>query len=114
MDVERFTLDPIVLDLLSDLEESCKDKEFSDVIDGKGHQYVDLVMEGGGVLGVALVGYTYALEQVGLRFLRIGGASAGAINALLMAALDVPQEPKSEKAVRLLADLYLYKFVAGN
>ena len=26
-------------------------KEFSDTIDENGHQYVDLVMEGGGVLG---------------------------------------------------------------
>lgn len=114
MDVERFTRDPEVLRHLDGLRRDCANKEFSDVVDGEGCQYVVLVMEGGGVLGVALVGYTYVLEQMGVRFLRIGGASAGAINALLMAALDVPSEPKSEEAVRLLAALDLDKFVDGG
>jgi NTE family protein len=36
-----------------------KYKRFSDIIDNKGNKYVDLVQKGGGVLGVALVGYTY-------------------------------------------------------
>ena len=43
-------------------------------------------MQGGDVLGIAIVGYTYALEEVGLRFLGLGGSSAGAINALLLAS----------------------------
>ena len=37
-------------------------------------------MEGGGVLGIALTGYTYILEQAGIRFLGVGGTSAGSIN----------------------------------
>ena len=55
----------------------------SDIIDDEGHQYVDLVMEGGGTLGIALLGYIYALESIGIRFLSIGGASAGSIMALI-------------------------------
>ena len=35
----------------------------SDVKDKFGHQYVDLVQEGGGIHGVALAGYTYVLEK---------------------------------------------------
>ena len=66
-------------------------KEFSDTIDENGHQYVDLVMEGGGVLGLALVGYIYILEQAGIRFIGIAGTSAGSIAALLLSAIDVPR-----------------------
>ena len=72
-------------------------KEFSDTIDENGHQYVDLVMEGGGVLGLALVGYIYILEQAGIRFIGIAGTSAGSIAALLLSAIDVPEKEKSER-----------------
>jgi NTE family protein len=71
-------------------------------------------MEGGGVLGVALVGYTYVLEEMGLRFLRVGGTSAGSINALLVAGLGTPQERKSEKIVKELASVDFWSFVDGG
>jgi NTE family protein len=71
------------------------------------------VMEGG-VLGVALIGYTYILEEMGIRFLRIGGTSAGSINALLLAGLGTPAEGKSKKTVELLANLNMYEFVDGD
>ena len=99
-------------DLKDDLTK--KKRIFSDVIDDQGRQYVDIVMEGGGVLGIALVGFTYVLEKIGLRFLRIGGASAGAINALLTAGLGKPEEVKSERIVELLANLNMYGFVDGD
>jgi NTE family protein len=86
----------------------------SDVRDGQGNQYVDLVMEGGGVLGIALVGYTHALESAGVRFRSIGGTSAGAINALLLAAVAPPGEPKSGAMLRILADLQMFSFVDGG
>ena len=86
----------------------------SDVIDGEGNQYVDLVMEGGGMLGLALVGYTWALEQMGIRFLGIGGTSAGAINALLLSALDEPAKAKSPLLLDMLANKNFYDFVDGN
>ena len=86
----------------------------SDLVDAEGHQYVDLVMEGGGVLGVALVGYTWALETAGIRFLGIGGTSAGAINALLLSALARPSEAGSERVLGALAEANLWSFVDGG
>ena len=71
-------------------------------------------MEGGGVLGVALVGYTYVLEEMGIRFLRVGGTSAGSIDAVLVAGLGTPQERKSEKIVKELAKVDFWRFVDGG
>ena len=62
---EDFTQANEVQELLAELKRAYEGKPFSDVIDDQGNQYVDLVMEGGGVLGVALVGYTYVLEEMG-------------------------------------------------
>ncbi len=89
-------------------------KEFSDLIDDAGNQYVDLVMEGGGVLGIALTGYTYVLEQAGIRFLGVGGTSAGSINALMIAALGTPSEAKSEKLLSVLARMPMEDFIDGD
>ena len=72
------------------------------------------MMQGGGVLGVALVGYTHAMEQAGLRFRSIAGTSAGAINALLVAALVPPAEPKSEKLLRDPARMEIDEFLDGE
>jgi NTE family protein len=46
----------------------------------------DLVLEGGGVKGIALVGAVSVLEQRGYRFHRIAGSSAGAVVGALLAA----------------------------
>jgi NTE family protein len=75
------------------------------------YQYVDLVMEGGGVLGIALVGYILALESVGIRFLNIGGTSAGSITALLLAAADKPAEEKSEKLMQIVGNMPMATFL---
>ena len=114
MKSSAFVENPEVLGVLDRLKTRCAGKVFSDIVDDEGHQYVDLVMEGGGVLGVALVGYTYVLEQMGIRFLGVGGTSAGAINALLVAAAGPPQEAKSERIVPLLAGLDCHRFVDGG
>ena len=37
------------------------------------------MQEGGGVWGIALLGYTYILEKMGIRFFSLAGTSAGAI-----------------------------------
>lgn len=87
---------------------------YSDVVDAAGHQYVDLVMEGGGVLGVALLGYIYVLEAAGLRFVGLGGASAGSITALALAALDEPQAAKSKGLVEIVANMPMASFVDGK
>jgi NTE family protein len=114
MEVKDFTGAPAVAKRIAALKANCAGKVFSDIVDAAGNQYVDLVMEGGGVLGIALVGYTYALEEAGIRFLGVGGTSAGSINALLMAALGTPEERKSEKVAELLAALDMWAFVDGD
>ena len=114
MEARDFTQTDEMRGLLNDLREVRKDKTFSDVIDDEGNEYVDLVMEGGGVLGVALVGYTYVLEEMGLRFLRIGGTSAGSINAVLAAGLGAPAQRKSGKIIEELANVKFWNFVDGD
>lgn len=47
---------------------------------------VDLVLEGGGVKGIALVGAIVALDRAGYTFNRVAGTSAGAIVAAMLAA----------------------------
>jgi NTE family protein len=56
----------------------------------------DLVLEGGGVKGLGLVGATLALSDAGYEFQRIAGASAGAIVATLVAALQASGRPVSQ------------------
>lgn len=99
------------------LEAEAKDlrsKVFSDVIDSNGYQYVDLVQEGGGVLGIALVGYTYILETAGIRFFHLAGTSAGAINTLVLAGIDTIEKEKSKKVLDILARQDLFEFVDGD
>ncbi len=115
MKPKDFTEQPEVFYLIKELRsQGIPNKEFSDVLDSHGHQYVDLVQEGGGVLGAALVGYMYVMEQMGIRFLGLAGTSAGAINALLAAAIGKIDEAKSERLIEELADMNMYDFVDGN
>ncbi len=86
----------------------------SDVLDNEGHQYVNLVQKGGGVLGVALVGYTYILEQMGIRFLRMAGTSAGAINTALMTVIGTKTETKSLTILKNICDLNFFNLVDGH
>lgn len=114
MNVEEFVTHPRVQAAVAQARQRVQDHPVSDVVDGEGLQYVDLVMEGGGILGIALVGYTYVLEQAGLRFLGIAGTSAGAINATLMAGFGAPHEAKSERVAKALADIPLEAFLDGD
>ncbi len=86
----------------------------SDVIDDKGNQYVNLVQKGGGVLGIALVGYTYILEEMGIRFIRLAGTSAGAINTALMVATGTKQDAKSIPVLDAICKLEFIKLVDGH
>jgi len=113
MKTTDFTEHQEVRKTLTALRRGWDDRQVSDIVDAEGRQYVDLVMEGGGVLGIALVGYTYVLEQMGIRFLGIGGTSAGAINAMLLAAVDSPAQEKSGRILELLAALDMASFVDG-
>lgn len=100
--------------IIKNLREELRGKQFSDVVDEENNQYVDLVMEGGGVLGVGLLGYLYVLEQMKIRFLGIGGASAGSIVALLLAAVGRPEEAKSRKLLEILIKKNFSEFVDGD
>jgi NTE family protein len=55
----------------------------------------DLVLEGGGVKGIALVGAAVALDEAGWRFERVAGSSAGAIVGSVIAAMQHAGEPLS-------------------
>ena len=56
----------------------------------------DLVLEGGGVKGIGLVGAVLTLHEAGFVFPRIGGTSAGAIVAALIAAYQVRNVPLTQ------------------
>ncbi len=115
MEIKNFTENGLVLSIIEDLKQNMgPDKMFSDIIDDNGHQYVDLVQEGGGVLGVALVGYVYVLEQMNIRFLSLAGTSAGSINTLLMASAGRIDEPKSTWILECLCNKKLIDFVDGD
>ncbi len=55
----------------------------------------DLVLEGGGVKGIALVGAAVALADAGYTFARIAGSSAGALVGSIIAAMQQAGEPMS-------------------
>ncbi|TDP83724.1 NTE family protein [Aquabacterium commune] len=87
---------------------------YSDLIDADGHQYIDLVMEGGGTLGLALLGYLHVLESAGLRFIGIGGTSAGAISAIALAAANTPARTRVDTLIAALANMPMAEFVDGR
>ncbi len=134
--VDDFIKQPEVLNCLDQLEKRFgKNGErliISDVLDPEGHQYVNLVQKGGGVLGVALVGYTYILEQMNIRFIRLAGTSAGAINTALMTVIGGQvtsiengvetkkmvqgdkKKAKSEEILKAICDLNFFDLVDGH
>lgn len=112
--VEDFTKSNNVIEILNELRKlEMPLKHHSDIIDEQGNQYVDLVQEGGGVLGVSLLGYTYVMEEMGIRFFSLAGTSAGAINTLLLATYGKIDEKKSEKILETLITKNLFDFVDG-
>lgn len=118
IDPEHFTGHPDVLKCIAELKEKFGDNYenliVSDTLDEYGNQYVNIVQKGGGVLGVALVGYTYILEQAGIRFLRLAGTSAGAINTSLLVVVGKKEEKKSERILKYISELDFFKFVDGH
>ena len=58
------------------------------------YHFRNLVFEGGGVKGIAYVGALQVLEEKGILpgITRVGGTSAGAINAVLLGLNFTPQE----------------------
>ncbi|MCX7548126.1 patatin-like phospholipase family protein [Xanthomarina sp. F1114] len=87
--------DEIDIKWISDATIIEKTKDKAGNIIEKQRPIIDLVQQGGGMWGIALLGYCYILEKVGIRFYSHGGTSAGAINALFLASIsaDVYKEP---------------------
>jgi NTE family protein len=54
--------------------------------DTEGHRYADAVFEGGGVRGIAFLGALRCCDDIGIRWRKLAGTSAGAITASLLAA----------------------------
>ncbi|MCW3161579.1 patatin-like phospholipase family protein [Chryseobacterium oryctis] len=107
-------LSPESKEKLKVLHENISTKEFSDLLDAEDNQYVEFVQEGGGVWGSALVGYLYGLEIFGIRFLKIAGTSAGAINTMLIAACKTKEESKSEVIKDILFNWNFADFMDGK
>jgi NTE family protein len=126
--VTDFTDMKEVQDCLKELQQHFSDSSrpfhVSDVTDENGYQYANLVQKGGGVLGVALVGYTYILEQMGVRFIRMAGTSAGAINTALMTIIGAQRingravgdktKAKSETVLEEICNLNFFDLVDGH
>ncbi|MEO6612359.1 MAG: patatin-like phospholipase family protein [Chitinophagaceae bacterium] len=111
--LQQSGVEEILRELRDHFTTSNKELLVSDVTDAGGHQYVDLVQEGGGVLGIALVGYTYVLEKMGIRFFSMAGTSAGSINAMLLACAGNKEEEKSGIIIDHLVKLQMFSFVDG-
>lgn len=116
MQIHEFTEDALVCSIIDELQNNkVHERVYSDCIDSQGAQYVDLVLEGGGVLGVALVGYTWLLEKMGIRFASLAGTSAGAINAMLLAAHHSEQpQLASEWVLDRIANTQFDQFMDGG
>ena len=113
--MKAYVENEIISQLLKDLKTGgLHQKVYSDVIDENGNQYVDLVQEGGGVLGIALLGYTFVMEQAGIRFFSLAGTSAGAINSMTMAAMARVGELATLKTLEMLHSKDLSDIVDGD
>lgn len=118
MEISNYTGHPEVMSIIANLRQMHADAaevwRISDIQDEAGNQYVDVVMEGGGTLGVALLGYLYVLEQMDIRFLRAAGTSAGSIVAMLLAGGGPIAQAKSEWLIEKVAGKDFYDFVDGD
>ena len=115
----QLTNEPEVLEITDKIREKAAAGGYliSDIIlrdEDREYQFVDLVMEGGGTLGIALVGYIHALEQAGVRFLGIGGSSVGAIVSLLAYSCGERIEAKGEKLASIIGNMDLGSMVDGS
>lgn len=82
---------------------------------GKPYRIANIVLQGGGVLGLAHAGFVTGLELAGVRFAGIAGASAGAIMAMGMAAVrrvDLLKETH-EELVNIVGGMPMSAFIDG-
>lgn len=119
---DAFLTHPDVIDCLNKLKKKFgyRAEKFVvlDVIDSEGNQYVNLVQNGGGLLGLDFVGYTYILEQMSIRFIRLAGTCSGTINTALVTVIgggdknekvtakDDKKRAKSVDILKAVCDLF--------
>ena len=90
----------------------------ADTPEDDGHRtyyLANIVMQGGGVLGLAHAGFVTGLELAGIRFAGIGGTSAGSILAMLMTAIrgkDITNTTYRD-AAHLLDTIPMASFIDG-
>jgi NTE family protein len=73
----------------------------------------DLVLEGGGVKGIGLAGAITVLAEAGYRFRRAAGTSAGAIAAVLVAAIEKSGQDMSV-LTEYLGDIDYTRFIRAG
>jgi NTE family protein len=77
--------------------------------------FIDVVIEGGGVKGIGAIGALYALEECDLRFRKIAGTSAGALNAAFLAcAGKSAADHKTALLLDILANIDFLSFADGG
>lgn len=82
---------------------------------GESYRLCNLVLQGGGTLGIAHLGFLRGLEIANVRFAGLAGTSAGAIVALLIAAArkDALEEEVAERLVPILQTMPAAAFMDG-
>ncbi|QND79584.1 patatin-like phospholipase family protein [Pseudoxanthomonas mexicana] len=80
-----------------------------------GHLPAHFVFQGGGLLGIAHLGFFSVMEHVGVRAVGLAGTSAGAILALLVCSArgDQPQASVSKALVEILWRMPAASFIDG-
>jgi NTE family protein len=86
----------------------------SDLRDNEGYQYVNLVLNAQGVHGFALLGFTYVMEEMGIRFHRISGAGAGALHAAFLSSAISEDGIRSRKLLERYCELDFRKLRDGG
>lgn len=85
--------------------------------DGTSQAYAlsNFVFQGGGILGIAHLGFLFAMEHIGVRALGAAGTSAGAIVALLLAAARGGEliQPVAKRLLPVLWTMPAASFIDG-
>ncbi|RUY12162.1 hypothetical protein EOA25_04060, partial [Mesorhizobium sp. M2A.F.Ca.ET.040.01.1.1] len=79
------------------------------------YRLANIVLQGGGVLGLAHAGFVAGLEMANVRFAGIAGASAGAIMAMGMTAVRGENllDPTHEELVKIVGAMPMSTFIDG-
>ncbi len=79
------------------------------------YRIANIVLQGGGVLGLAHAGFVTGLEAIGVRFIGIAGTSAGSIAAMGMAAVrgDQLQRETGPENIRIVSRMPMEFFIDG-